>query len=117
MTMKGVWFYSEAIPPYGVTGYRTLVLTASDVSQLGVGDGTTDAVAALSVLPGEPTGSVQEKGPFTVVGGDPRLDPHRAKIVPTTFTTIDEKLALEQLPADFRFGPTAEDVAAVHPPR
>jgi hypothetical protein len=107
--VHGAWWYSEAIMPAGVTAYRTVVLTASDGSQAGVDGSVVNTVATLvNDLSGPTSGPLQATPPNLSATA-------RHGIVPTTFTLLAPKLAVDRLPADFRFGPSAEDVLAVFP--
>jgi hypothetical protein len=107
VTNHGAWWYSEALPPSGVTGERTIVLTVSDASAVGVGTDTSNTVELLvNDLPGPAGGPLRPTPPN-------RSATARHALVPTTVTLLGPRISADELPADFRFGPSVEDVLAV----
>lgn len=117
MTNHGVWWYSEAWPAAGASNYRAIVLSASDASQVGVNETTPDLVDQLAIQHREPGQTPERHGPLVAVTTDPKLATARGQVIPTTYSIIGPRLTLDQLPEDFRFGPTSDDVWAVLPPR
>lgn len=117
ITAHGMWWYSEALPASGATNERAIVLTTSDASEVGVTDTTPDVADQLALPQGEPSQTVPRHGPLSAVASGSRLASARGQLIPTTYSIIGPRLTLEQLPEDFRFGPTHDDVLAVLPRR
>jgi hypothetical protein len=108
LTPRGVWWYSEAIPASGASDDRAIVLTASDAGAPAADVPTTGELG----LPATPDPNTQV-GPFhEFLVDDPQVAFMRG-MVPSTYSIIGPELTLDQLPADFRFGPTWDDIHAV----
>lgn len=117
VTAHGMWWYSEAWPAVGASNFRAIVLSAGDASQVGVTEATPDAVNQLATPRGGPGQTAERHGPLVEVAPDPKLAAARGQVVPTTYSIIGPRLTLDQLPEEFRFGPTSDDVSAVLPPK
>jgi hypothetical protein len=110
-TADGSWYYSEALTPSGATDERSIVLTASDGSEVGVTDATPDIAGRLTLQFDALTSA--EHGPLLEFALEPRVPDDRHRIIPTTFSVLGPALTIDDLPETFRFGPTIDDVLAV----
>ncbi len=110
-TATGSWYYSEALTPSGATDERSIVLTASDGSEVGVTDATPDIAGRLTLQFDALTS--EGRGPLLEFALEPRVPDDRHRIVPTTFSVLGPVLTIDDLPQTFRFGPTIDDVLAV----
>jgi hypothetical protein len=104
------WFYTAASPPAGVTNERSLVLTASDGSDVGV----TTTLEVVDRLTEQFDASTSTKhGPLYERTHEISTPDDRNQIIPTTYSVIGPTLTIDDLPGNFRFGPTFDDVIAV----
>jgi hypothetical protein len=110
-TPRGEWYYSEALSPSGATDERTLVLTASDGSEIGVTDATPEIAGRLTLQFDALTSA--QHGPLLEFALEPRVADDRPRIIPTTYSVLGPTLTVDDLPDTFRFGPTIDDVVAV----
>lgn len=110
-TTRGHWYYSEALAPSGATDERSIVLTASDGSQVGVTDATPDIAGRLTLQFDALTSA--EHGPLLEFALEPRVPDDRHRLIPTTYSVLGPTLTIDDLPDTFRFGPTIDDVLAV----
>jgi hypothetical protein len=110
-TTHGSWYYSEALSPSGATDERSIVLTASDGSQVGVTEATPDVAERLTLQFDALTS--QAHGPLLEFALVPRGPDDRHRIIPTTYSVLGPALMIDDLPETFRFGPTINDVLAV----
>lgn len=107
-TAGGVFWYSEALQTSGGTSDRAIVLTVSDAGFYGSESPVVDLIG-LTTDP-DPNAGL---GPFSTVHvGDPRVSGIRG-LVASTYSIIGPTLSLGELPLDFRFGPTVDDIEAV----
>jgi hypothetical protein len=110
-TTRGSWYYSEALSPSGATAERSIVLTASDGSEVGVTEATPDIAGRLTLQFDALTS--QAHGPLLEFALEPRVPDDRYRIIPTTYSVLGPTLMIDDLPDTFRFGPTIDDVLAV----
>jgi hypothetical protein len=107
-TARGVWWYSEALPASGATNDRAVVLTTSDAGLHNPDEPTLDQLGVTAV-PDPDT----QRGPFFGIStDDPQLTLMRS-MPASTYSIIGPTMPLDELPPEFRFGPTWDDIQAV----
>lgn len=107
-TPRGVWWYSEALPASGATNDRAVVLTTSDAGAHNPDEPTVDQLGVTAV-PDPDT----QRGPFfSISTDDPQLTIMRSTPA-STYSIIGPMMSLDELPPEFRFGPTLDDIQAV----
>ena len=105
--MGGDFWYSEAHYLGGAGEYKTVVMTASTA-----GPNPTFGTMEIPQIDGAECAT---DGPMCPVTDDieRRVRMVRARLLVTTYTVLDsDKLPMEQLPRDFHFGPSFEDLSA-----
>jgi hypothetical protein len=110
-TPGGSWYYSEALTPSGATREHSIVLTASDGSEVGVTEATPDIAGRLTLQFDALTSRAH--GPLLEFALEPRVPDDRHRLIPTTYSVLGPTLTVDDLPDTFRFGPTVDDVRAV----
>jgi hypothetical protein len=111
LTPGGSWYYSEALTPSGATDEHSIVLTASDASDVGVTEATPDIAGRLTLQFDALTSEAH--GPLLEFALEPRVSDDRHHMIPTTYSVLGPALTADDLPDTFRFGPTVDDVRAV----